>query len=48
VEVFDLADTDPEERLLQEVCCVYLCVVEWQKQEEESVCHSGSYLFYLF
>jgi hypothetical protein len=28
VEVFDLADTDPEERLLQEVCCVYLCVVE--------------------
>ena len=27
VEVFDLADIDPEERLLEEVCCVYLGIV---------------------
>lgn len=27
VEVFDLADIDPEERLIEEVCCVYLSVV---------------------
>ena len=24
VEVFDLADVDPEERLIEEVCCIYI------------------------
>lgn len=40
VEVFDLADVDPEERLIEEVCCVcvYLGIVNGQKQVEESSC----------
>ena len=42
VEVFDLADVDPEERLIEEVCCVCVCmylgVVNWRRREEESSC----------
>ena len=29
VEVFDLANIDPEERLLEEVCCLCLCTFSY-------------------